>query len=48
MKRSTLKVDADEDRKPRTKDEMAAEATILRQLFDTSLPIPSDDTEGIS
>lgn len=48
MNRSALKVDAPDDRKPRTKDEMAAEAAILRQLFSTSLPIPTDDTDGVS
>lgn len=36
-----LKVDADEDRKPRTLSEMAAEASELRTLFSDSLPIPS-------
>lgn len=33
------------DRKPRTKHEMAQEATMLRPFFDTSLPIPSDQSE---
>lgn len=35
-------MDADEDRKPRTLQEMANEAAILRPLFSTSLPIPDD------
>lgn len=36
-------MDADDERKPRTKNEMAAEAAALRPLFTTSLPIPSDE-----
>lgn len=35
-------MDAEEDRKPRTLQEMAEEAAILRPLFTTSLPIPDD------
>lgn len=42
----TRGVDAEEDRKPRTKDEMAAEAASLRPLFvDESLEIPTEDAE---
>lgn len=43
MKRPTLPaVDADEDRKPRTKEQMAEESSTLRKLFaDFSLDIPS-------
>lgn len=36
-----IKVDADEDRRPRTKEDMAQEALTLRTLFSTSLQIPS-------
>lgn len=36
-------VDAPDERKPRTKLEMAAEAAALRPLFTTSLPIPNDE-----
>lgn len=35
-------MDAEEDRKPRTLQEMAEEAAVLRPLFTTSLPIPDD------
>lgn len=40
-------VDAEDDRKPRSKDEMAAEAASLRPLFvDESIAIPADGQEA--
>lgn len=38
-----VKVDAEEDRKPRTIEEMTAEALQLRSLYSDSLPIPNDE-----
>lgn len=35
-----VKVDAEEDRRPRTKEEMSTEAGQLRGLFSDSVPIP--------
>lgn len=45
----TFSVDAEEDRKPRSLQDMADEAIILRSLFTTSLPIPDippDDADA--
>lgn len=36
-------VDAAEDREPRTKQQMAGEAALLRPLFHSPLHIPSDE-----
>lgn len=46
MKRTLPAVDADEDRKPRTKEEMAAESLALRELFaDFSLEFPKSASD---
>lgn len=37
-----LKVDAEKEREPRTSQQMAAEAKILRKLYDSPVPIPAD------
>lgn len=39
----SFKVDAEKERKVRTMDEMAMEASQLRALFPSSMDIPSDD-----